>query len=388
MFRQSSVARVLLFSTILAVSACGDDGAGRAPLVVGAIYNLTGAQAVLDVPSAEGARLAVDEVNRGGGVLGRHIELALEDGETSPEVIGTKAADLLGRFKSMPGIIGLSDTDLVLAAAPVAAADGRLFLTSGATSPKLPAQVPEWLFLACFGDNVQAAAGAEWAYGARAGRTASILYSSASSYTVLLQGYFRTRFEQLGGQIVSVQAYTPEDLSADTIRGVEPADFIYLSAQPEDALQAVQLLRAGGFSTPILGGDGLDSAGLWEEHPEIGDVFFTTHAYLGADNPDPDVTAFREAYERAYPGSTPDAFSALGYDAARLLLDAVDRAGGNDPDAVRAALAATRNFKGVTGTITYAAGSRIPSKSVTILQIDLGTRRFVEQLVPAVVPPP
>jgi branched-chain amino acid transport system substrate-binding protein len=388
MFRQSSVARVLLFSTILAVSACGDDGAGRAPLVVGAIYNLTGAQAVLDVPSAEGARLAVDEVNRGGGVLGRHIELALEDGETSPEVIGTKAADLLGRFKSMPGIIGLSDTDLVLAAAPVAAADGRLFLTSGATSPKLPAQVPEWLFLACFGDNVQAAAGAEWAYGARAGRTASILYSSASSYTVLLQGYFRTRFEQLGGQIVSVQAYTPEDLSADTIRGVEPADFIYLSAQPEDALQAVQLLRAGGFSTPILGGDGLDSAGLWEKHPEIGDVFFTTHAYLGPDNPDPDVTAFREAYERAYPGSTPDAFSALGYDAARLLLDAVDRAGGNDPDAVRAALAATRNFKGVTGTITYAAGSRIPSKSVTILQIDLGTRRFVEQLVPAVVPPP
>jgi branched-chain amino acid transport system substrate-binding protein len=316
------------------------------------------------------------------------VELALEDGETSTEVIAAKAADLLRRFDSMPGLIGLSDTDLVLAAAPLAAADGRLFLTSGATSPKLPAQVPDWLFLACFGDNVQAAAGAEWAYGTRAARTVSILYSTASSYTVLLQGYFRTRFEQLGGQIASVTPYSPEDLSADTLGGVEPADFIYLSAQPEDALQAVQLLRAAGISTPILGGDGLDSEGVWEEHPEISDVFFTTHAYLGPDNQDPVVAAFRDAYADAHPGSTPDAFTALGYDAARLLLDAVERAGSDDPAAVRTALAATRSFAGVTGTISYAAGSRIPSKSVTIVQIDSGTRRFVEQLVPAEVPPP
>jgi branched-chain amino acid transport system substrate-binding protein len=388
MHRHLPVARVLLAVTVLAISGCDDGDGGRAPLVVGAIYNLSGAQAELDVASAEGAQLAVGEVNRGGGVLGRRVELALEDGETSADAIAAKAADLLRRFDSMPGLIGLSDTDLVLAAAPVAAAGGRLFLTSGATSPQLPAQVPEWLFLACFGDNVQAAAGAEWAYGRRSARTASILYSTASSYTTLLQGYFRTRFEQLGGEIVSVSTYTPEDLSEDTIRGVEPADIIYLSAQPEDALQAAQLLRAAGFSTPILGGDGFDSEGLWEEHPEISDVFFTTHAYLGADNQDPEVVAFREAYEQAHPGSTPDAFTALGYDTARLLLDAVERAGSDDPDMVRTALAATRSFNGVTGSIAYSAGSRIPSKSVTILQIDLGTRRFVEQLVPAEVPPP
>jgi len=388
MVQHSSVVRVLLAVAVLACFGCGDDEQVQPPLVVGAIYNLTGTQAELDVPSAEGAQVAVDEVNRGGGVLGRRVELALEDGETNTDVIATRVGDLLRRFRSMPGLIGLSDTDMVLAAAPVAAAAGDLFLTSGATSPKLPAQVPEWLFLACFGDNEQAAAGAEWAYGERSARTASILYSTASSYTMLLQGYFRARFEQLGGQIVSVSPYTPADLREDTIRGVVPADVIYLSAQPQDALQAVQLLRAGGFSAPILGGDGFDSAGLWEEHPEIDDVFFTTHAYLGPDNQDPEVVAFREAYQHAHPGSTPNAFTALGYDAARLLLDAVARAGSDDPGRVRTALAATRSFKGVTGSIAYSAGSRIPSKSVTILQIDRGTRRFVEQLVPAVVPPP
>jgi len=381
--------RVLLATAVLTVAGCGDDdGGGRSPLVIGAIYNLTGAQSNLDVPSSQGAQLAVDEVNEAGGVLGRRVDLALLDGETSTEVIAARAAELLRDFEAMPGLIGLSDTDMVLAAAPVAAAHGRLFLTSGATSPMLPAQVPQWLFLACFGDNVQAAAGAEWAYGKRSARTASILYSTASSYTTLLQGYFRTRFEQLGGEILSLTAYTLEDLSEDTIRGVEPAEIIYLSAQPEDALQAVLLLRAAGFSAPILGGDGFDSEGLWGEHPEISNVFFTTHAYLGADNKDPEVVAFRAAYERAHPGRTPNAFTALGYDTARLLLDAVGRAGSEDPEAARNALAATQGFKGVTGTITYTAGDRIPSKSVTILQIEGGTRRFVEQFVPEQAPAP
>lgn len=356
-------------------------------MIIGAVYNLSGGQATLDVPSAQGARLAVDQANAAGGVLDRRVQLVVANGETNTTVVGTKTAALLQEYPSMPGLIGLSDTDMVLAAAPVAAASGRLFLTSGATSPQLPAQVPDYLFLACFGDNVQAAAGAEWAYQKRSVRTASILYSTADAYTVLLQGYFRTRFEQLGGQIVSVQTYTPADLSAATIAGVAPADLIYLAAQPDEAIQATQLLRAAGFSTAILGGDGLDSD-AWEAQADITDVFFTTHAYLGADNQDPQVVAFRAAYEQAYPGSAPDAFAALGYDTARLLLAAIATAGNDDPNAVRSALAGTQNFAGVTGTISYAPGNPIPSKSVTILAIDHGARRFVEQVVPTHVPPP
>jgi branched-chain amino acid transport system substrate-binding protein len=371
----------------LGAVGCGDGDHGGAPVAIGAVYNLTGAQAALDVPSAQGAQLAVDEANRHGGVLGRRVQLEVADGETNTTVVGMKTAALLQHFPSMPGLIGLSDTDMVLAAAPVAAASGRLFLTSGATSPQLPAQVGGDLFLACFGDNEQAAAGAEWVYGERAARSASILYSTSASYTVLLQGYFRTRFEQLGGQIASVQTYTPQDLSAETIAGVAPADVIYLSAQPDDALAAAQLLRAAGLSTPILGGDGLDSS-LWEAHAEITDVYFTTHADVSAGNPDPQVVAFRAAYAQAYPNSPPDAFAALGYDAARLLMAAIDAAGTDAPGAVRTALASTRDFPGVTGTISYAPGNPIPSKSVTILEVDHGVRRFVEQLVPAQVPPP
>jgi branched-chain amino acid transport system substrate-binding protein len=385
--RRRSCATLLLAAAAFTAAACGDDGEGRGPIVVGAIYSLTGDLSVLDIPSSRGAQLAVDEVNGQGGVLGRRVELALEDGGTDTDVIAAKTADLLRRYPSMPALIGLSDTDEVLAAAPVAAASERLFVTSGATSPQLPAQVPDWLFLACFGDNVQAAAGAEWAYGKRSARTVSVLYGTASSYTILLQGYFRTRFEQLGGQIVSVTAYTPQDLSEDTIRGVAPADLIYVAAQPDEALAAVQLLRAAGVTTPILGGDGFDSESLWKDHPEIGDVFFTTHVYLGADSRDPRVIAFRDAYQSAYPESAPNAFAALAYDTVRLLVAAIDRAGSDDAEAIRTALAGTQDFDGVTGRISYTSGNHIPLKSVTILEIAAGTQHFVEQLVPTEVPP-
>jgi branched-chain amino acid transport system substrate-binding protein len=373
----------------LVVQGCSPVGSRDkpAPLVLGAIYNLSGTQAGLDIPSSQGARLAVEEVNRDGGLLGRPVQLILEDGESEPAVIERKTADILERFPSTSALMGLSDTDMVLAAAPVAASSGRLFLTSGATSPRLPAQVPEYLFLACFGDNVQAAAGAEWAYQDLSARSVSILFDSSSSYTRLLQEYFQTRFEELGGQVLSVESYTADDLSQPISR-LQESDLIFLSAMPEEALEAVRLLREAGFSAPILGGDGLDLADLWSKHPEVSNVFFTTHAYLGPDNPDPKVIAFREAYNQAYPGSTADAFAALGYDAARLLMAAIARAESTDPDAIRKGLAGIREFEGVTGTMSYPSGSRIPVKSVSILQIEGGNLKLARQFVPAQVPPP
>lgn len=380
---------VLLVTVGLMIVSCGQAGnlEGRAPIVLGAIYNLTGTQAALDVPSAQGARLAVEEINRDGGLLGRSVRFVLEDGESRPAVVESKTAAMLKEFPFTSALMGLSDTDMVLAAAPVAARSHRLFVTSGATSPRLPAQVPEYLFLACFGDNVQAAAAAEWVYQDLTARTASILFNSSSSYTRLLQGYFQTRFRQLGGQVLSLESYTPDDMSR-SIRRLRKADLIFLSAMPEDVPMALRLLREAGFSAPILGGDGFDSEDLWRKHPEVSNVYFTTHAYLGPDNPDPKMAAFRKAYGQTYPGNTPDAFAALGYDTARLLLAAIAQAETPDPEDVRKALAGIRRFKGITGTIGYSAGSRIPSKSVTILQVERGRLKLVRQLLPARVPPP
>lgn len=360
---------------------------GKGPVVVGAVYDLTGAQAGLDGPSARGARLAADEVNRMGGVLGRPVELVVVDGESEPDVLRVRTAELLQQNPTTAGIVGLSDTNMVLAAAPVAAAAQRVFLTSGATSPLLPAQVPQWLYLACFGDNVQAAAAAEWIFETRGARTASIAYSTADEYTRLLQRYFAERFVELGGRVVASVGYDPATVDSAALATLAPADVIYLAAQPDDAVAVTALLRGAGVRTPILGGDGFDS-NAWAAHPELGDVFFTTHAYLGSDSSDARVLAFRALYLGAHPRSEPDAFTALGYDATQLLLDAIERAGSDDPKDVRAALAATRDFPGVTGTISYESGAAIPSKPVTILAVDGGRERYVTALVPKSVPAP
>jgi len=379
---------ILVFSLVM-LGGIGSITANEPlPVEIGALYNLTGSQAELDIISSKGALLAVDQMNRKGGLLGRPVRLVMADGESKPTVIAKKTAELLEKNPSVSALMGLSDTDMVVASAPVAAQNRRLFLTSGATSPRLPLQVPEYLFLACFGDNVQAAAGAEWAYQHLSARTAAILFNSSQSYTRLLQGYFQTRFQELGGRVVSVERYTPDTISQSIERLPKAVDLIFFSAMPEDAPKGVELLRQMGFSAPILGGDGFDSEDLWQKHRKLNNVFFTTHAYLGPDNPDPQVAAFRKAYVRAYPGSTPDAFAALGYDAARLIMAAVAEAGSSDPDDVRRALSGTREFQGVTGTISYPAGSRIPSKSVTILQIERGQRRMVSKLLPARVPSP
>jgi len=356
-------------------------------LVIGAVYNLHGVQADLDIPSSQGARLAVDEANRDGGLLGRAVELEVADGQSKPRVIAHRTAVLLKRFKDLPGLLGLSDTDMVLAAAPVAAEHHRLFLTSGATSPLLPRQVPQYLYLACFGDNVQAAAAAETAWYELDARTVAVLYAADNTYTDLLQRYFRARFTQLGGAVGSVQTYVPGRVD-DIATGLGAVDVVFLATgSADEAADIIQRLRKAGVNAPVFGGDSYDAEELWQRYPALRDVYYTTHAWLGQDNPDPAVQAFRRAYIDAY-GSRPDAFAALGYDAARLLMAAVRQAGSTDPEAVRQALGDIREFAGITGTMRYPQGSRIPLKSVSVLQILDGAPALFKVLVPEQVPAP
>ncbi len=96
-------------------------------------------------------------------------------------------------------------------------------------------------------------------------------------------------------------------------------------------LPRIAALRGAGIAAPILGGDGLDIGAAWQQVAQADKIYFTTHAYLGADNPDPRVQAFRKLFAKAYPGQQPDAFSALGYDTARLLMAAIKSAGSTQP---------------------------------------------------------
>ncbi len=182
--------RVGIVLVAAAVGLAGCSKGGGNTIKIGMLYNMTGAQAPLDTPSANGAKLAAKEINAAGGVLGKQIQLVAYDGKTDAATIGNSATQLVNTDKVV-AMFGFSDSDMVMAAAPTAAKAGVVFVTSGATSPKLPDQVPDYLYLACFGDNVQAAAGAEYAVNTLKARNVYLLIDKGMEYTLLLGKYFK-----------------------------------------------------------------------------------------------------------------------------------------------------------------------------------------------------
>ncbi len=174
----------------------------------------------------------------------------------------------------------------------------------------------------------------------------------------------------------------------DAVTRLSPADVVFAAVSPDEVIEAIRAIRASGYNGPIVGGDGYDLGLGWKQALDIGGVYFTTHAYLGDDNNDARVRSFRTAMLEAYPGHRPDAFSALGYDTANLVIAAIRRAGSDNPGRVLSAIAETRNFEGVTGTISYTGGSHIPRKTVAILKIDHGQVSLAARFVPAKPPTP
>ena len=389
---RTRLALVLVLAASLLAVGCGGKGGGNT-IKIGMIYNMTGAQASLDAPSANGAKLAAKEINAAGGVLGKQIQLVAFDGKTDAATIANSATQLTQTDKVV-AMLGFSDSDMVMAAAPTAAKAGIVFVSSGATSPKLPDQVPDYLYLACFGDNVQAAAGAEYAVSSLKVKTSYLLIDKGMEYTLLLGKYFKDRFVELGGKVVLEDNYQTgdKDYSAQItkLRGLKTApDLLYIAAGPDDVGTIVKQFRDAGVKKPIMGGDGYDTpllvqvAGAGAEG-----VYFTTHSLMDASLGTDAVKAFIAAYQAEYKTPPENAFAGLGYDTVKLIVDAIKRAGSADPKAIREALNSTKDLPGVTGAITFQPGSRIPQKGVTVILVKDGKFTLAQEVVPQKVPAP
>ena len=359
------------------------------PVKIGSPYNLTGGYASIDNPAANGSKLAVKEINAAGGVLGRPLEIYIEDGKSDVPTITSVTKKLLEE-NGVHAFAGLTDTSYMLAAGPVAQEAGLPFIDVGGTAP-LITTVGDFIFMLPFGDNVQAAVAAEYA-NEQGWKTAALLFDEAMDYTKFLAKYFKDRFtmEDIGGQLLSELTYSmgDTDFSAQLteFKNLDPQpDFLFISSNPGEIGTIIKQARDLGLTMPIVGGDGYDTPLLAELAGPVSDVFFTTHQ--GIYDKTPISEAFNAAYEAEY-GNPPEAvFAALGYDGIKLMGDAMERAGSIEGAAVRDALAATQGFEGVTGTISYEPGVRIPSKSVALIEVVDGKNNLLEIVVPEVVPP-
>ena len=365
----------------------------KTPIRIGAIHNVTGSLGSIGRPSLDGVLLAAKQLNEHGGVLGRSVELVARDGQSDPAVVAAITREL-AHMPQMAAITGLNDTEMALAAAPVAEKARMVFLTSGATSPKVPLQFPRFYFMACFGDNTQAAAGAEYAFGALGLKTAWLLFDNTTDFTVLLAGYFKERYAALGGQILGEDTYAGGALDfSEQIAGVlalpTAPDIFYVSAGPDDIGRLVKQMRDAGLDQPIFGGDGYDTPLLLETAGAAAhDTYFTTHVFLDPSQATPVVQQFITDYETEY-GTPPEtAFAALAYDAVMLVASAIERADSAKQKDIAGALELTDGFLGVTGSSSLAPGMHIPDKEVTIAHIVGDKRTLAAVIQPQEVPPP
>ena len=369
----------LLSAAFLCAAACGKRGAGD-EISIGEYGSLTGTTATFGISTDNAIKMAFEEVNAAGGVTGKKLKLFVEDDQSKPEEAATAATKLVNQ-NHVVALLGEVSSSRSLAAAPIAQAAEIPMVSPSSTNPRVT-QVGDYIFRVCFTDPFQGAVMAKFANDTLKLKRVAILVDVRNDYSVGLQTFFRQNFKQMGGEIVAEQSYSEGDsdfhAQLTQIKAANP-EAIYVPGYYTEVGTIARQARELGIAAPLLGGDGWDSPKLWEIGGEaLNGSYFSNH--YSTDDPSPVVQKFVTEYKKKY-GALPDALAALGYDAAKILVDAISRAGSTEGAKVRDALAATKDFQGVTGTITINK-DRNAVKPAVILKVENGKFNLVETIKP------
>ena len=380
-----------LIATMLFAFACerrGGPGAGgdSGPIVIGYYGDLSGRTSNFGQSTKNGVEMAADEINKAGGINGRQITILSEDDEGRPEKAATVVTKLIDQDRVV-ALLGEVASGNSLAAAPKAQASKVPMISPSSTNPAVT-QVGDYIFRVCFIDPFQGDVMAKFAGNTLKAKTAAIMLDFNSPYSRGLTEFFEASFIKLGGKILSKQSYTQGDRDykgqLTAIRSASP-DVIYVPGYYGEvgviAKQAQQL----GIKAPLLGGDGWDSTQLWDLGGDALNGDYISNHY-SVDDPSPAIQKFVSAYRARY-GEVPDALAALGYDAMQVLGDAMKRAGTTAEPQLRDAIAATKNFTGVTGVITIDA-ERNAVKPAVVLKLQDRKYVYVETIYPEGMTPP
>ena len=367
----------LFFLAVAPVWAAPESG----PIQIGQYASLTGKEASFGQSSHRGVVLAVEELNARGGVLGRPVEFLVEDIQSKAGESATAVKKLIAR-DGVVAVLGGNASTNSLEAAPICQAAAVPMIAISSTNPRVTAMGP-YIFRVCFIDSFQGAVLAKFAGRTLHARRVALLTSVSASYSVGLSRVFRERFTAEGGTIVAEQKYGEGDkdfhAQLTAIKALSP-DAIAATGYYTEAALICQQARELGLTVPIFGGDGWESPLLIELGGRaVEGTYYSTH--YSAESPAPEVRAFIASFRARYGGEAPDAVAALGYDATMLLADAITRAGTTAGPRLREALAATRDFPGITGRTTIDA-ERNTSKPAIIVTVKDGRVQFVGAVTP------
>ncbi len=298
---------------------------------------------------------------------------------------GANAALKLITQDKVVAIIGPLTSKVAIPVSEIANSNKVPMISGTATNPKVTisdGKRKPYAFRACYIDPFQGTVGANFALKELKAKTAAVLYDVGNDYSKGLAEYFKATFTKGGGNIVAYESYQKDDVDFSAIItkvGMKKPEVIYIPDYYNKVALIARQLREKGLKGVMIGGDGWDSPELLKiAGNAIVGGYFTNH--YSPDRKDPVADAFIKKYKEKF-GVVPDALGALGYDSTVMLLKVLDSVKKPTQEEIMKALSTMKNFKGVTGSISFDKnGDAI--KSAVILKVDKDGFKYMTTINP------
>ncbi|HET9252317.1 MAG TPA: ABC transporter substrate-binding protein [Candidatus Eisenbacteria bacterium] len=368
-------------------------------IVIGEYGSLTGPTATFGISTKNGIELFLDNMNAAGGIGGTKVRVIVEDDQSRPEEAATAVSKLIDQ-DGVVAVLGEVASSRSMAAAPICQSAGVPMITPSSTNPKVT-EFGDYISRVCFIDPFQGQMIAKFAKERLSFTRGAVFRDIKNDYSVGLANYFTEAFHALGGTVISDESYSEgdQDFKAQlTVIKSKKPQFLMVPGYYTDVGLISRQAREIGLDVPMLGGDGWVSDELLEiAQGSLNGSYMVNHYWV--DDPNPAIQKFVNDYRARYGGATPDGLAALAYDAAGVLVAALDRLRQEDAEAFRALqgprndaqkaaraklkefINATKDFPGVTGKITLDA-SRNAVKPAVFVGIKEGKYEFVAMVEP------
>jgi len=352
-------------------------------ILIGHVASMTGNEATFGISTDNGIKLAIEERNAKGGVKGKKLLLKTLDDQGKPEEAAIAATRLVAQDGAAV-ILGEVASTRSLAIASIAEAHQIPQISPSSTNPRVTKEggkTRPYVFRMCFTDAFQGEAMARFAI-ERKMKKVAVLRDVGNDYSVGLADFFSSRLKMLGGTVVADVSYKAGDQDFKSqltaIKNYGP-EAVYIPGYYTDVALIARQARELGMKQPLLGGDGWDSAKLYEVARGALDGSYFSNHYTDED-PAPVVQEFVARYRATY-GSVPDSMAVLGYDAARVAIEAMDHAKDLTGPALRDAIEQTKGFRGVSGVITLDADHN-PVKPAVVVAIEKNKAKYAATIAP------
>jgi branched-chain amino acid transport system substrate-binding protein len=332
------------------------------------------------VSTRNGIQLAVDQANASGGVRGRPLELLVSDAKGSAD-LAAREMDRLITEQRVRLVLGEIESTNSIAMGAVAQARKVPMISPASTNPRVT-EGRDFVSRVCFVDPFQGFVMAKFARDNLRVQRVGVVGDPNSDYSTGLADVFTRKFTEMGGKVVAQERYAKDDrdfrAQIGRLMSARP-EAVYMPGYYGEVASFAKQAQAMGLRVPLLGGDGWASDKLFELGGRAMEGHYFSDHYSPED-PSPRSQRFIADYRKAF-GAVPDSLAALGYDAARVAIEAMKRAQNVDGQALREEIARTRDFPGVTGNISLDV-NRNAVKPAVVLQIVDGKPKFVTTVSP------